>query len=249
MRNLIRNNEKMEFLDYYVSENVDKINPINFIKQGIVQFKISEIKEKLFTKNPILMLGVEDSFYQEKANEFWKKYHTHLLSIKISDNFKRILSDNNLSKQEQENTLKGEVISPIEMQSLFIQAYNNFNYSYSHYHFDFVNTKKENYKLPNIFNYSNNKLTKIGETNLTDSELKQMINQRNSVIVHFLDNGEHWHCLFMTYRSLSGKETWKDEKSHYHYLSDKWNIKRDDAINQFNSKKYPSTKVHIICKR
>lgn len=237
----------MEFINYYISENVDNINPINFIKKGFIALKISKYKERLFLENPILAIGVEESFYIEKATEDWNEYYNMLSNIKIPNSFMQILSNNNLSKKDQTRIFKGQKISPIEMSAMFIQAFNDLNYTYSYYHFDIKNIEKENYKLPEIFKYSNDKLTVIGETNLSDFELKQMINQRNARVVNFLDNGEHWHCFFMTYRSLSGKETWNLEKPHYHYLSDKWNIPRDNAIDQFKNKNYPSTNVHIIC--
>ncbi len=237
----------MEFLEYYVSPNVDKINPIEFKKRAFIAFRISEIREKLFKENPIMALGVEENFFKKNAEKDWEIYFENILKIKIPQNFISLLKDKDLSKKQQKSILKKQSLSPIEMEALIIKAWKDFNYSYSYYNFDVLKLKKEHYKLPNIFYYNEEKLTKIGETNLTDAELKQIINQRNSRVIHFLDNGESWHCFFMTYRSISGKETWDLEKPHYHYISEKWNIKRDNAIEQFKNENYPSTNVHIEC--
>ena len=236
----------MEFVDYFISENVTDVNPIDYIKKGIIAFEVGRCRAKLYSTNPYLAAAVDENLLLELGNKYWEVQYDNLLNIKLSNKLMTILEDNNLSKNEQETILKGESISPFEMQSLFIQAFNNFNYKYSYYHFDLINIKKEDYKLPKIFNYNKNKLTKIKDTDLSDSELKQMINQRNSRIVHFLNNGEYWHCFFITYRSISGKEAWE---THYHYLSDKWNIEIKNAIEQFKNQNYPSTKVHIICKK
>lgn len=238
----------MEFLEYYISPNVDKINPIEFIKRGFVVSQISQIRQKLLKENPIITLGVDEGFFTENAEKNWKIYYENVLKIKIPESFIYLLKNKDLSKKQQKSILKNQSISPVEMDAFIIKAWNDFNYSCSYYHFDVLKLKNEEYKLPNIFRYDGKKITKIGETNLADYELKQIINQRNSVDIHFLDNGESWHCFFMTYRSMSGKETWNGgEKPHYHYISEKWNIKRDDAIEQFKSGDYPSTNVHIVC--
>ncbi|OYX86712.1 MAG: hypothetical protein B7Y83_00370 [Flavobacteriales bacterium 32-34-25] len=237
----------MEFLDYYISPNVDKINPIEFIKRKFIAYRISEIREKLFKENPIMTLGVDEDFFKENAEKDWEIYFENMLKIKVPESFVYLLKNKDLSKTQQKSILKKQSLSPIQMEALIIKAWNDFNYSYSYYHFDILKLKKENYKLPNIFHYNDEKLTKIGETNLSDTELKQIINQRNSRVIHFLDNGESWHCFFITYRSISGKETWSLQKPHYHYISEKWNIKRDEAIEQFKNENYPSTNVHIEC--
>lgn len=239
----------MEFLEYYIGPNVDKINPIEFTKRGYIAFQISLIKNKLLKENPIMTLGLDEDFFKTNAEKNWKTYYENVLKIKIPESFIYLLKNKDLSKNQQKSILKKQSLSPIQMEALIIKAWNDFNYSYSYYHFDILKLKNEEYKLPTVFRYDGKKITKIGETNLADYELKQIINQRNSVIIHFLDNGESWHCFFMTYRSISGKETWKGGATpHYHYISEKWNIKRDDAIEQFKSGNYPSTNVHIECK-
>ena len=238
---------QMEFLDYNISKNVDKTNPIEYFKKGVIEYKISELRDRLFTENPIMALGVDQNLLKEKAEEYWTLYYDNLKKMEIPESFINILKNKELSKKQQISVLKAQSLSPMELQSLIIKAWNDFNYSYGYYHFDVLNIKKEKYKLPKIFNYSNNTVTKIGVTNLSDAELKQIINQRNARVINFIDNGESWHCFFMTYRSLSGNETWNSEKPHYHYISDKWNIKREDAIEQFKNGNYPSTNVHIIC--
>lgn len=142
----------MEFLDYYISENAENINPIDFIKKGIIELKISEYREKLFAENPLFAVAIEQDFYNEKANEYWENYYEYLMNIKISNNFIELLKNNELSKTEQKKILKGVSLSPFEKEAMFIKAFNDFNYTYSYYHFDILNIKKRiiNYLISSI---------------------------------------------------------------------------------------------------
>lgn len=39
-------------------------------------------------------------------------------------------------------------------------------------------------------------------------------------------------------KSIIGKESYKNGQPHLHYISDKWNIKRKNIIEQLNSREY-----------
>ncbi len=42
-----------------------------------------------------------------------------------------------------------------------------------------------------------------------------------------------------------GKESWKDGQAHFHYISSKFGITREELLSKFESGKYPSSSVHI----
>lgn len=84
-----------------------------------------------------------------------------------------------------------------------------------------------------------------GETKLTEGQLKNVINHRKVTISKFLDKGDLWHCFFITYNSIGGKDKWQDGQPHYHYISDKWGFNRKDAVERLKSTNYPPTSVHI----
>ena len=81
----------------------------------------------------------------------------------------------------------------------------------------------------------------IGDTDLTEGQVKRMINERKVIIAHFLDRGDEWHCFFITYNSIGGKENHKDGQPHFHYISSAFGIKRDDFIKSMESGNYKST--------
>jgi len=89
-------------------------------------------------------------------------------------------------------------------------------------------------------------ITIIGNTNFSDGKLNQVIEQRKVIVANFFDKGENWHCFFLTYRNLAGKETWNNGQPHYHYISDKWNISREDVISTIKDGKYPATSIDFI---
>jgi len=84
----------------------------------------------------------------------------------------------------------------------------------------------------------NRLLKKVGDTNLTDGQLKELLIKRKKTIAKFLDKGDSWHCSFITYASLQGKDGWNQGQPHFHYISDKFNIPRETVINRLKSRKY-----------
>jgi hypothetical protein len=85
----------------------------------------------------------------------------------------------------------------------------------------------------------------VGETDLTKGEIKNMIEHRNAIIAHFFCKPDAWHCLFTTYNSLDGKESWKNGQAHFHYISNSFGISREDFIESMKLGQYKSTPIHI----
>lgn len=80
---------------------------------------------------------------------------------------------------------------------------------------------------------------------MSDGQLKHAIKFRKVIVAKVLDKGDEWHCFYLTFKSIAGEESWKNGQPHYHYLSDKWGISREELVRQIKSDKYPSTSVHI----
>ena len=92
--------------------------------------------------------------------------------------------------------------------------------------------------MPSIVHLTDNKVHKSGETDLTDGQLKQIVEHRKVIISKFIDKGELWHCFFLTFESLKGKEKWKDGKPHYHYISSAFGLTREQVIGELKKKNY-----------
>lgn len=104
----------------------------------------------------------------------------------------------------------------------------------------------EGKKLPKLFHIKEDgTIEKVGETDLTDGELKNVIEHRKVIVSHFLEYGDFWQCFFLTYKSISGKENWKNGQAHFHYISSSCGISKADFIESMRTGKYKSTSIHI----
>jgi hypothetical protein len=57
-------------------------------------------------------------------------------------------------------------------------------------------------------------------------------------VVKILERDDEWHCFFITYNSLRGDESWKQGQPHFHYISDKFGISKEELIKQLRSRDY-----------
>ncbi|SHG11482.1 hypothetical protein SAMN05444483_1056 [Salegentibacter echinorum] len=109
----------------------------------------------------------------------------------------------------------------------------------SQYSSNFQTSAIDKEKLP--FAYMLNEdgeIEKFGKTELTDGQLKQALEQRSAKVAKILEKDGGWHCFFITYNSIGGKENWQNGKPHFHYISNYFGIKKEDVIEQIKSKKY-----------
>lgn len=81
-------------------------------------------------------------------------------------------------------------------------------------------------------------IQKFGKTELTDGQLKQALEQRSVKIAKILEKDGEWHCFFITYNSIRGKENWRNSKPHFHYISNYFGISKKAVVEQIKSKKY-----------
>lgn len=70
-----------------------------------------------------------------------------------------------------------------------------------------------------------------------------MITELKVVVAHFFDRGNDWHCLFITYNSIGGKENHNNGQPHY--FSSAFGITREEFIESMKTRTYKSTSVHI----
>jgi hypothetical protein len=104
----------------------------------------------------------------------------------------------------------------------------------------------EGKKLPKLFHIrEDGTIEKVGETDLTDGELKNVIEHRKVIVSHFFEKDDFWHCFFLTYNSIGGKENWKNGQAHFHYISSSFEISKADFIESMRTGKYKSTSIHI----
>lgn len=151
-----------------------------------------------------------------------------------------------LSKKEQIRLLKGAQLTETQLFSLFNFA-EECGYRFSHYKWqgDPKSVKEE--KLPSFMHMKDDgSIEYIGETTLTEGQMRTIINQADVLIVSIFDNGSHWHCFLQTYKGLKGMESGvQGSRPHLHYLSDSFGISKADLVKMIKIGRYPNTPVHI----
>jgi hypothetical protein len=218
---------------------------------ALKHFKDSFIAKRLIEKNvPIeQIIRTEKISIQSKAiflqaNGEWESLYERIKNIDVPQNLKLLLSAKN--KREQERLLRNMELSP-EILFSFILHSEREGYKLSQYK-GFRHIKDFSDKIiPMAYGMINGVLKIFGKTELSEKQLKHRLGRKNYIIAKFLDKGNEWHCFFITYSSISGKETFLGEKQpHYHYVSDKFNLSRDKLVQDFKSGRYSlSNSPHI----
>jgi hypothetical protein len=180
----------------------------------------------------------------KKAKEMLVGFFEEFEQIYIHKNFIELLKKTR--KKDQEALLKGMTLNPDELMSLIFKSYKDFGFLYSKYFFENLLNGLEGRKLPKFFHIKEDgTIHKVGETDLTDGELKNVLEHRKVIVSHFFEQGDFWHCFFLTYNSIAGKENWKNGQAHFHYISSSFGILKADFIESMRTGNYKSTSIHI----
>jgi hypothetical protein len=239
----VKNPDGNGFYNIVEFEDFEYSNPIEKDLENRILFELANIKNLVALKTELIepFNGVIDTekvmarMALKQGTISFQEELERLQSIELPQNLLNILG--NTKKKQQEKILKNISLTSSQLTSLIYTAHSRFGYTYSMY---------TAHTYPNVdprqlpaFAYisEEGKLITSGQTRLTNGQIRSAIEQRQTSIAKFLDNGPVWHCFFYTYRSLAGKET--GGNAHIHYLSHNWsNLKREDILNQIKSGKY-----------
>ncbi len=228
-------------------DNIEKVNPIDYYKNFELNRRIILYRDLLEVKDPILTSQLSDDFLIRFAKKeldkekFWEIRE----QTEVPENFLKLFETTR--KKDQLALLKGASINVDQLISLIFKSYKDYGYLYSKYRFENLPKDLKGKKKPKLANILENGSVKIiGETDLKDGQVKNMIEQRKVIIAHFFDKDEYWHCLLLTYSSINGRENWKDGQAHFHYISNFFGIKREDFIESMKVGQYKSlSSIHI----
>ncbi len=180
---------------------------------------------------------IEKLIYLETIDES-NKENQKLLETEIPQGLLRILDLN--TKDEQIDSLKGIALTFDEMQAFTLKAYKDYGYSYSLYSSEHHHKGLDKDRIPKAaFKDKTGQIVSSNDTNMTSGEIKQMIEHRKMTVSKFFDKGDKWHCFFLTYKSIGGKElSYKYGQPHMHYISNAFGMTRDRVLNELRSIKY-----------
>ncbi|KAA6345769.1 hypothetical protein EZS27_006705 [termite gut metagenome] len=232
------------FIRAFIDDKVEKVNPVEYYQNYFVESKATFIRDLLYVKDPLLTSFLDEQFFIQKAKELMGDFFKRYEDEKIHDNYIKLLETS--KKKEQISLLKGMTLTPDQLMKIIFTSYSEHKYLYSKYNIEILAPNIAGKKPPKIAHLKEDgTIHKIGETDMTDGEIKNMIESRKVIVSHFLEREAEWHCFFTTYNGLGGKENYKDGQAHFHYISSSFGISKDDFIESMRSGNYKSTSVHI----
>lgn len=173
----------------------------------------------------------------KRALKDWNEEYRKYKAIDLPINLLNLLKTD--KKKEQIRLLQGLSLTSQELIAFIFKAYEDYGYLYSQYSASHHHKGLDESVLPEaIYIDKTNKVHSVGKTILTEGQLRQVIEHRKVIVSKFLDKDSKWHCFFLTYKSLGGKEQYKDGKPHLHYISNAWNIPRNEVKEQLTNKKH-----------
>jgi len=218
-------------------DDFEYVNPINQIMTMYIGSMMSFERDMLMMKGfnaPEEIIG--EILFKRAIND-WKEELNRYKAIRIPENLINILKTD--KKKEQINLLKGLSLTSDELIAFIFKSHEDFGYTYSQYKASHHHEGLDEKELPAVIHIEEDgKIHTIGKTKLTEGQQKQVIEHRKVTVSKFIDNGDKWHCFFLTFKSLGGKEQYKDGHPHMHYISNSWNISRQDVKEQLTNKKY-----------
>jgi hypothetical protein len=235
------------FYRVFFDDDVEKVDPFIYFPDFEIRRRAIQYRDMATIEMPKIVEEhdkIDNLFFVKRAAREYRIEFDKALVRELPIAFCKLLDSK--SKKEQVKLLKNQVLSPDLLFTLILKANRDFNYTFSRYKSEKHPKDVKSSELPTLIEIeSDNSINIVGNTNLSEGKLKQVIEQRKVIVANFFDKGDNWHCFFLTFRSLVGKETWNDGQPHYHYISDKWNHPRADVISAIKSGQYPTTSVHI----
>lgn len=216
---------------------------INNHANSLFQFMIIDFESKKGEKATLIehkLLRIE-SLHQSA-----KSFQSLIEGTNLRAELQELISSE-LKKKDQVRILNGIEISRNELLKLFYHA-EEIGYTFSFFLRDAEQTSFLDKTMPKIIYLDGDKKTQhIGETDLSDGQMKHLIDQRQSLIVWLLEKEDTWHCFLQTIKGLKGKEGGKMGcRPHIHYLSNTFGFSKDALLNKIkNEGEYVTTKVHI----
>lgn len=231
----------------FFANEMDEVENVSY-RDTMIKFHASStapVLKAYLDRDKKCRLPYNDDIVYRATSIIAEKTYENLTKCSFDSCFESLFKKE-LSKKEQIRLLKGAQLTETQLFSLFNFA-EECGYRFSHYKWqgDPKSVKEE--KLPSFMHMKDDgSIEYIGETTLTEGQMRTIINQADVLIVSIFDNGSHWHCFLQTYKGLKGMESGvQGSRPHLHYLSDSFGISKADLVKMIKIGRYPNTPVHI----
>jgi len=236
MEEIIFDEDKKGFTVAFTYDDIERINPIEYYKKRFVERNIT-LSRIMFTKRyPWFPEFILEKVLLNDAEKDWKEHYEKIMKVEVPTFLLSALKADN--KKYQEKFLRGMEYTPAQFEAFIFRAFLEHGFTLSIYSTEHLPNGTDEKNVPRLIHAQDGEIHKVGETSLSDGELKQIVEQRSAIYGKILDKGDIWHCFFITIESIAGKENWKDGQPHFHYISDKFGISRDEVVKQLKSKDY-----------
>lgn len=182
----------------------------------------------------------------EALHKSAEQFQSVLKETYLREDLQELISSD-MKKKDQVRLLNGAEISRNELLKLFYYAEEN-GYTFSFFVRDAERTSFLDKTMPKIIYINEDgNAQHVGETDLSDGQMKHLVDERQSLIIWLLEKEDTWHCFLQTMKGLKGKESGKmGTVPHIHYLSNSFGISKEDLLNKIkNEGEYMTTKVHM----
>jgi hypothetical protein len=223
-------------------------NPVEKIMEATVNQhlafdrSIMALKPEAFAAfNSIADQGMQMKVLMKRAFQFWSEEYERIKRTPFPEELITLLGTK--KKKTQEKLLSKVSLTSASLIAFIFAAWEQHGYTYSVYESQHLPNGANQGDLP-TFAYKDEidgRLSVVGTTHLSEGQIKAVIEDRKVVVAKFLDKGVEWHCFFLTYDSITGKEA--GETPHIHYISHAWGFTREQAVQELKSRRYgfPST--------
>ncbi len=225
-------------------EDVEYVSPVVFFVETQLEAKKTLIQDMAVRVHPELK-NLSDDYWYLQATKIIEGILSDFAKTRLPDNFLSLL-DGGKRKKEQISLMRGQTLTPKQLFALLIDAENK-GYTFSEYHYQATPPNVDKEQLPEMIEIKEGGSVRfVGETELSDGQMKAVIEQTKKIVAKVVDRGDEWHCFYLTFRGLAGKESGEQgQRPHLHYISDKFGISREDLVKSIKKGECPASSVHI----
>lgn len=239
--------KKVAFRGFMATTDID-CPPFDYFRYGHAYNAANLFQDVLKVKCPI-------PIPEDLVRKFVLKQTDNMIAEKLANSspnpaIHQLIMDENLSNKDRIKLLKNVSITPTDILWLNKET-QEMGYLLDIYHEEKYPGKFDDRKHPLLFHKKKDgTIEKMGPTDMTEGEMRALLEQRKVVQARVYHKGNTWHCFYFTYKGLAGEESGiMGSKPHYHYLSDKSGIKWDELVSRIRDCDMPSSKVHIVINR
>lgn len=233
------NCESVNPKDYYFNIDFDIYMRDN-VQKSLALRKIAGVSKEMDEEEIDKVLEILKGQSIKGAIKENKKVYSQSLPEKVFDIFK---TD---KKGKHQKAFKNICLTTEQLKKIYFVAFDKYSCVYSKYLVIIKNEGIDQTKMPHIaIIEKDGSVSKYGQSDLTDGEIRQTINHRKCTRIDILDNNEKWYCFYWTWSGIAGNESSKQFDEHIHYIDYTWGLSRESVLEQLNSKKYSLSGIHI----